>query len=364
MKLNMYKHEIIYSFEHYNGNQLKRLRFDWDQLAYRFKSPLLCFDWFYCCAKTINKNDELRIIIVRQDNEIRAVAPFYVQKQKGYDRLELIGTSSLYEPCQIIYNDKNALRYLLEIAIRQKLPISLLRIPENDDINALCQSIKVRKSLIIKKKTSPSSYIDIKGDWDLFVRQLSSNRRYDLKRKRKKAEKLGDLAIECITPAAENFDFLFNLSIEIEDSSWKGVEGSSLLKNPQLKDFFQNYCKLAAQNKILRFFFLKINEKPVSMLIAIESQQTLWILKMGYHNEVSHCSPGIQLTHASIQHCFESKLKRYEFLGSAETWQSSWPTNRHRYLTILIFPYSLRSMISLASLVSTQLLKLKRIWLK
>ena len=354
----MFTHETITNLNELNKEDLHDLQASWGRLTELFETPLLSFDWFYCCATTIHKNDELRIIIIKENNEISAIAPLFIQKRKGYHRLEILGTSILHEPCGLLYTDEKALSYLVQTLIQLKFPISLLRIPEHDKIHSVNKKFKKQKAIIISRSTAPSAYIVIDSHWESFLGKLSPNRRYDLKRKRKKAEKTGEVDIEIINPTIDEFDNLFDTALQIENKSWKGQQGSSLLKKPHLREFFYLYTKKACEKGILRFFFLTINQDPVALHIALEENDTLWILKLAHLSKLSRCSPGIQLAHASIQYCFDTKLAQYEFLGSEEPWQSSWPIDSHNYTTILLFPYSIRGITGMVSIILDQLKKI------
>ena len=133
----------------------------------------------------------------------------------------------------------------------------------------------------------------------------------------------------------------------VEDKSWKGAQGTSLIKNPKLRAFFETYLRKACEEGILRFCFIDIDNQPVSMHIAIESDKSFWVLKLGYDESLAKCSPGAQLAMDTIEYSVQQGLARYEFLGSEEVWQEAWPVESHPYFTVLIFPYSLGGLMGL-----------------
>ena len=92
------------------------------------------------------------------------------------------------------------------------------------------------------------------------------------------------------------------------------------------------------------------------MHIAIVAYNSFWVLKLGYDETFSKCSPGILLAMDTIEYSFKQQLTHYEFLGSNEKWQHGWPVLQHQYCALLIFPYSCQGI---AGLVNTTLNILK-----
>jgi hypothetical protein len=103
----------------------------------------------------------------------------------------------------------------------------------------------------------------------VFLASLSSNRRYDFRRKRKCLEKSGEVTTRIVSPAAGELPALLQEALLVEDSSWKGRAGSSLLKHPELQEFFQHYLAKACAEGIVRLCFIDIDGKPISMHIAL-----------------------------------------------------------------------------------------------
>ena len=301
--------------------------------------------------------DQLTIVIVSDDHEIVAIAPLCLTFDYGYARLQILGSASLYEPAGLLYYDESSLRYLLRAVLQLGRPVELSRISDETILSTVTDSIAWSNGVRFIFSTAPSNYICTSGSWRDIEQKISRSRHADLRRKRRRAEKIGQVDVRVLVPTLNDFDTHFETALDIEHASWKGDAGSSLVDNSVLRAFFEAYCRQACANQHLRFFFLDINGVPVAMHIAIESDQALWILKLGYRQEYSNCSPGIALAHSSIQYCFEKGLSRYEFLGSTEGWQSAWPSQQRGYHSVLLFPWSGSGIIGLASLAVGQLAK-------
>ena len=341
-------------------SELPALKDEWDHLADIMYTPLLSFDWFMACIETINKHDDIKIVTIRDNGKLTAIAPLCL-KTSPILSLEIIGTSTLYEPSDLLYVDSDNLSLLTQAIVDLKYPIILLRIPNGNSGKIICNTLSYTRSIHFKRNTSPSAYIDINSDWQSFLDQLSSNRRYDFRRKRKRLSKKGKLRIDIVNPSTNNLDSSLNNAFVVENNSWKGENNSSLLKNDSLRSFFCNYTKKANINDSLRVCFIYVDENAISMHIAIVSHNRFWVLKLGYDDKLSNCSPGSQLAMDTIEYSFSNKFDGYEFLGSKENWQNAWPIKEHSFCAILIFPYSISGMKGLfQTVLSIMLSKVKR----
>ena len=115
----------------------------------------------------------------------------------------------------------------------------------------------------------------------------------------------------------------------------------TIYETVKLNTFYKQYSYLAAQSKILRLCFLFIDDTPVAMLFGVVFQGRFWVLKIGYDEEYSRCSPGILLIHETIRYAFTNGLKSYEFLGSDENWLHMWTKdNIRRHISIGYYPFN------------------------
>lgn len=52
--------------------------------------------------------------------------------------------------------------------------------------------------------------------------------------------------------------------------------------NPRVGPFYRSYATRACEQGALRVLFLKLGKETASMMIALEVEDRLWILKIGY----------------------------------------------------------------------------------
>lgn len=331
-----------------NLDGLAGLAKDWDRLADRQQQPLLRHDWFVSAAEAFHGQDTLQVLAVERDGRVAAIAPLVEVRRGGFKWLELIGAGHLHEPCGLLHSDDLALEELLRAIARLGRPLHLQRLPVGSSAGTSFGQLPRSAGLRVRRRGSGAVYVPISGGWDDYYQGLSSKRRYDLRRARRR---FGDARLETqlFCPAPEELDAAFATACQVEAASWKGRQGSSLLDNPRASRFFSQYLRRSAEAGTLRMAFLLVDGEPCAMQIAVEAYRRLWVLKIGYDERWARCSPGVLLTEATLQDAFERGLESYEFLGSPEAWLSMWTRESRPHESLILYPISVRGLAALTS---------------
>lgn len=329
--------------------EIKSLANVWNELAEHFKTPLLRNEWFAACAEAFCQPGQLLVVINKSQGEINAIAALASVQNRGFKRLELLGTSFLNEPSGFIYKDQDALEELMDGIIKMKKPVILCGLRSVSAEVFILRNMNRKCFFLVLRNAAGSPFLPIAATWAEFEANMSSRRRYDLRRARKRAETLGEVQFEIVPSNRENLDHYFEEVIHVEAAGWKGRQGTALLFDERLRSFFYLYSKAASQLGKLRLCFLRINNELAAALLAVEYFNRFWVLKIGYDEAFSRCSPGILLIHETIRYAFENELDAYEFLGSNDPWIHMWTEQNHAYLTARIYPLSVGGSFRLAT---------------
>ena len=151
-----------------------------------------------------------------------------------------------------------------------------------------------------------------------------------------------------LSPAPAEVGALIDEALAVEALSWKGTEGTALVRDPSRARFFHRYAGAAAALGILRLVFMRIAGRAVGMQIAVECHGRFWLLKIGYDESVARCSPGNLLMLHSVQYAAARGLSSYEFLGGAAPWTATWTRTLRQCTVVRAYPFSVAGMAALS----------------
>jgi CelD/BcsL family acetyltransferase involved in cellulose biosynthesis len=323
------------------------LKQEWNELADNFPSPLLRHEWTDACLRTLYpRNARPNVVVARSNGRLRAVAPLISVRQAGLRQLVMPGGNILHEPCGFLYDSEAALLEISQVIFKMRASLAL---PRFDVRSKAAEVLQERSANAIRFNRSGASSlrVPLKGTWAEFEASLSSGRRSHLRGYRRRAERLGKVEFEAISPEAGALGPHLEDLFRLEASGWKGRAGSAALSNPHIHRFYCEYAEAAARIGMLRLFFLKIDGKRIAARMAVVNGGRLWELKIGYDEAWSNCMPGILLTHETLRWAVESGLEAHEFLGQAEQWERHWPTEEDEYVSMRIYPLAPAGQLSL-----------------
>jgi len=148
----------------------------------------------------------------------------------------------------------------------------------------------------------PVAVIPFADNWAAFQARLSKNRRKKFRRQRKRLEAHGSVRLELTEgQSAEQANRLLNLGFEIEDRSWKGAAGSSILRTPGMADFYRQQARLLRQAGELRLAVLYCGSTAVAYEYGWVHNATYTSFKVGYDAQFADYGPGNLLLYLLLE---------------------------------------------------------------
>jgi hypothetical protein len=283
--------------------------------------------WFRACVEAF----ALEPHVVEVDG---ARAPLVLER----GRLTLAGTMLTGEPMDFSWRDEDALERLVAAIAATGRPLRLFRLPSASPALA---ALRRRFPLVVERPAGACPVLRVEDEPE---RVLSSRRRQDLRRARRRAEELGAVAVEVHEPTPSEVDGLLDVAFSVEARSWKGRDGTSLAQDELRARFYRTYCRDAAAAGTLRIALLTLDGLPAATQIAIERDEALWLLKIGYDEAFASCSPGQLLMHAMLLWAAERGLQRYELLGLAKPWTRMWTREEWASSLVFAYPWTVRGL--------------------
>lgn len=208
--------------------------------------------------------------------------------------------------------------------------------PEGDSLDACRTAAEDAGYRVVTRPFLKSLYLDVKGTWEDYEQDLSSNLLRDLRKSGRALEREGRVSVDVIR-GGEQLDDRLREAFIVEASGWKGAAGTAIQSDPRTQRFYLALGRWAAESGSLRLFMLRVDRRPLAMCFALQSHGICHLLKAGYDPAYGRYSPGKLLMHAMIQDCFRSGLSRIEFNGDAESYKLSWADSVHEYQRLEAF---------------------------
>jgi CelD/BcsL family acetyltransferase involved in cellulose biosynthesis len=319
------------------ADELDELGPAWEALAAPSGSPTQRHAWAKAFAGAFGIEYELKILALGSGADVAAIAPLATRRD-GVTRLELVAGEELSEPGDFVYRDAEALEALAAGVADLGLPMLLGRVIAGSPTGEALHKAFGRGTLFYSREAAPYPWIAIDEGWRDPEQKFNSDRRSDLRRARRRAEKEGEVTSVVMSPRREELGPLLEEIFRVEAAGWKGREGTALAGDVLRREFFTEFASGAADAGILRLAFLRIGERTAAVQLAAECGGRFWLLKVGYDEEFKRSSPGTLLMLETVRRAAELGLQSYEFLGTVEAWTRVWTEQERECVALRAYP--------------------------
>jgi CelD/BcsL family acetyltransferase involved in cellulose biosynthesis len=306
-----------------------------------------------------NPNDELFIIVVKQENDAVAIAPFRIEHQKflGLPSIRIIRFIAEWGegdkpriiskiPVELVWK-----RIYLFLHKEYRRWDSLYLLEQNKATLDITQYI-FNGSIYSQRSESLSNsyFISMAGSWDEYVNSLGSKTRQNWRKCRRLLEEnFSGISFERFGDSSQILQAL-DRYILLEQSGWKKGMEFSVGGNDRVKSFYKELIDQLALRKMVSIHFLTDNHKDISSAIIYHCKDHLYGAHIAYDREYSKYSPGIMLNSEIIKSNFQSRFDVFDLLGlqNAEKkphFKKSWATGEIENYNITINRRSGRMII-------------------
>lgn len=147
--------------------------------------------------------------------------------------------------------------------------------------------------------------IEIGCDWNAYFQCLSSNHRSAVRRSEKQARKSGTLQLLRLNDLTEQEAQQWMLeAFQIENRSWKGAAGTSILASPGMPEYILQEAELARQAGMLELWFLTLDKQPIAFEYCHRVKNVCNSHKIGYDESFKRFGPGRLLRKLQLETLF------------------------------------------------------------
>ena len=331
--------------------EFSHLKGEWDLLLSKSGSNniFLTWDWLYNWWKIFHQGRRLNILIVRENGELKAIAPLFlsVRNPSGVRQLQFLGSEAVGSDYLdfILYPNKEEklLDLMLNFLNKNRRTwdlINLQGVPETSKTSAIFK--KQQRLSLLSKLDTICPYIELPDKKHKLYRTLSSNMRNQIRRKKRKFEQ------DCngkfivlrekgkLNVAIDNF-------IRLNENRFKAKRMSSPFSDDLFNRFHRKIIPIFFQRGLLELDFLHLGDTPIAAIYLFKYDHRYLYYQSGFDSAWHKISPGMLIFEYAISKAIEEGIKEFDFLQGNEDYKYRWTSNDKKNLQLVLFNSSPRS---------------------
>jgi CelD/BcsL family acetyltransferase involved in cellulose biosynthesis len=334
--------------------QFQALKFQWNELLQQCSdnNVFLTWEWLFHWWRYYGRNKKLRIIVIKKGSKIVGIAPFMENKYRQGPVSVNVMENLCSEECDysgiILAEEKQAaltllMDYLAVIIKNENLVLRMYHIPENSTFLTLLreQYPSLSKSLYLDEQPSSyCSYILLPATWDEYFQTLGRNSRRNLTRNLKHIQKEHVVEFKKYTNISDLMDKL-QVLFDLHQKKWATKNISSKFASQEAREFYIDVSKAFHNNNWLNFSYLRVDEKPVSLLWSFSYNDVFYAMTIATDPDYLDYSIGNVLLMKSVENSIQIGLKKFDFLKGDEGYKGHWTNDKTNNVKITITPNSI-----------------------
>jgi CelD/BcsL family acetyltransferase involved in cellulose biosynthesis len=343
--------EVVSDVDRFNS-----LAADWDRLVNRWSRDrvFLSHAWFRTWWESFGGSSRLHVITVRAKGELVAAAPLMRTRASFYG-LRLDAIQAIYNPHTprydlIVGDNYNPILYRAiwkEIADNgASEAVIFSQIPSSSPSLAIFEDLAKDEGWLTGQwHAPPSPFISLEGDYERFFNSLKNSSRYNLRKRYERLKRKGPVDVEVVT----DFDAVqraMNDGLSIEASAWKGRQGTAIVSDPVVREFYIRLAEREAEAGRLQLTFLRVGGKRIAFSYLLRSGKRLYAVKIGYDRQYRTYSPGNMLLNLVIKEACAQGIDEYDFLGADDEWKFEWTSRKRDHRWLFLFRDTWRGQLS------------------
>jgi CelD/BcsL family acetyltransferase involved in cellulose biosynthesis len=316
----------------------------------------LTWDWLYTWARHYVDESQIRIILAFKNDELIGIAPFYVhtrvKRMIKVREMRFIGSEdagAMHLDFIVGRKHKDAVvravhRHLHEDAVGVWDLLILSELPaESSSIDLWERLVGEPGKVIEVAGTTAAPFIDLSRGLEHFVASLSANERYNLRRKQRRLEALGNVTYDRVS-STQHVDAAMDLMIDLHQTRWRQKGEGGVFGNDRRRVFHREIARAFSAKGWLRLDFLLLGGEAIAGVYAYTYNGCYWFYLPGLNPQAApKNSPGILLLFHCIEDTAREGFKEFNLLTGTDDYKMAWATGLRRCVTLQYYNRHLRS---------------------
>lgn len=308
--------------------EFEQLKQDWNILLANSRANHLFSSWELANIfwRVYGKFAQLRIVCVHHNHQLVAIFPLHLRR-RGLLRifsvrvLQWLGTGGDTSPDYLggIVHQKYADQYqhLLGQAVHSLS--NEWDLCELSDAAEMVDPVAMRAScngaLLHAKSTQRSIILaELLPDWDAYLGKLSSNRRQQIRRARRKVFEQENIVLDRLS-SVDALDEWFDDLVRLHHKRWqqKG-EGEHAFRTESYNAFHRQLMLAMLQGNALRLWGLKKDGKLIAVLYCLSDGQTTFYYQGGFDTDFDELKPGMVLMSCAMEEAIKEGCTKFNMM--------------------------------------------------
>jgi CelD/BcsL family acetyltransferase involved in cellulose biosynthesis len=336
-----------------NADEFDRLRGEWTALleGSAANGVFLTWEWLHSWWKHLSERRKLSVLAMREQGQLVGLAPLAIRPAAikrlfpfrcseflgsgtaGSDYLDLIvQKGSEQEACEVLLPFLRRANRMLELG---QLKSGALAI-------RLARSLESQGWRSATTPVGACPLIDLRGHtWTSYLAGLSSEHRYNVRRKTNSLAKKFEVTFERVENEAQRGPALRTL-IDLHKKRWLEHGASEAFHTAGHEAFHEEFTRLALDRGWLRLHVLRLNGQPASAVYALRYGPSFSFYQSGFDPQYAKYSVGLVAMALSIQSAIEEGAEEYDFLHGSEAYKFHWANGSRDLERIQLYPPGFR----------------------
>ena len=274
--------------------------------------------WLQAWWNNFGQEKDLYLLSIRQADHTIGIAPLMRRNQTA----SLMGDQNVCDSLDFIVASGQTsefygtlLRQLRQDGIN-RLDLGLIR-PDSSAYAGLLPVAGKMGCRIHCEPAATSYELELPGNWDAYLDSLSGKERHEIRRKFRRLDRAGRVDYRMVddpvlaTGEMDSFLRLFK----------SNRPDKAAFMSDTMSAFFRDLATQLATWRMLKLFFLELDEKPIAAVMCFDYQSTRYLYNNGYNSRYRELSAGLLSKVLSIKESFQAGIKTYDFLKGTENYK-------------------------------------------
>lgn len=292
----------------------------WRQSSYslRWDCPFVLPPWLKAWWNVFGSTSEIYLCAVRHAQDLIGLAPLRIIGQSA----AFIGSTDVcdYQDFIVAPGKGDAFFGVLLDNLRQqgiiRLDLKPLR-PESMVLTKLIEVAKAKGCEVAYHPMDVTLELDLPATWDEYLLMLKGKQRHEVRRKLRRLEEAGSIryrVVEDVHDVRQEIETFFKL---FKSSR----EDKEIFMTDEMASFFRSMTEAMAAEKMVKLYFLDVNEKPAAGVICFDYNSRAYLYNNGFDVNFNTLSVGLLCKVFSIKDSIKNGKGKYDFLKGSETYK-------------------------------------------